>query len=50
MSKVKVIGKRGGYSVPAKLLMSVQKPKQEHLYQQYWDAPAQFVFKIWEKS
>lgn len=46
--KIVVQGKRGGFSVPAKLLMSPQKPKQELLYKEYWESPAQYVFKVWE--
>lgn len=36
-TKVVVVGKKGGFSVPVKLLNAPQKPKQEHLYQEYWE-------------
>lgn len=48
MSKVLVIGKHGGFSVPAKMLITAQKQKQEILYKEYWESPAKFVFKVWE--
>lgn len=37
MPKVTIVGKRGGFSVPAKLLNATQKPKQEKLYKEYWE-------------
>ncbi len=36
-SKILVVGKRGSYAVPTKLMSVPQKPKQEHLYQEYWE-------------
>lgn len=36
MSKILVIGKRGSYAVPVKLMSIPQKPKQEKLYEEYW--------------
>lgn len=37
MSKILVVGKKGGFSVPAKLLNAPQKPSQEKLYKEYWE-------------
>ena len=50
MSKITVVGKRGGFSVPTKMLITAQKQKQELLYKEYWESPAKFVFKAWEKN
>ena len=35
-NKVLLVGKKGGFSVPAKMLNAPQKPKQEKLYEEYW--------------
>lgn len=36
-NKILVVGKKGGFSVPVKLLNAPQKPKQEKLYKEYWE-------------